>query len=76
MSLYRAVVHAGLDFPRRGEDGDLLVITETDVTGNRVDAQATGRKRPARKRNRVDPSTSARATSSSTTRTASAGSSG
>ncbi|MDK8510501.1 transcription-repair coupling factor [Corynebacterium bovis] len=55
VSLYRAVAHAGLDFPRRGEDGDLLVITETDVTGNRVDAQATGRKRPARKRNRVDP---------------------
>ncbi|MDN6815109.1 MAG: transcription-repair coupling factor, partial [Corynebacterium variabile] len=34
---------------------DLLFITESDVTGNRVDSRATGKRKAAKKRNRVDP---------------------
>lgn len=49
VSIYEAVAHGGL------ETRDLLFITESDVTGNRVDARATGRRRAAKKRNRVDP---------------------
>jgi transcription-repair coupling factor (superfamily II helicase) len=49
VSIYAAVAHGGLD--ARG----LLFITETDVTGNRVDASTTGKRKAAKKRNRVDP---------------------
>ncbi|RAV31401.1 transcription-repair coupling factor [Corynebacterium heidelbergense] len=57
VSIYHAVAHAGVDFPMAGDKAgpSLLFITETDVTGNRVDAQATGKRKPAKKRNRVDP---------------------
>jgi transcription-repair coupling factor (superfamily II helicase) len=49
VSIYQAVAHGGLD------TRDLLFITETDVTGNRVEASATGKRKAAKKRNRVDP---------------------
>ncbi|AWT25716.1 Transcription-repair-coupling factor [Corynebacterium provencense] len=49
VSIYCAPAHGGLD------SRELLFITESDVTGNRVDARATGRRKTARKRNRVDP---------------------
>lgn len=49
VSIYQAVAHGGLD------THDLLFITESDVTGNRVDARATGRRKAVKKRNRVDP---------------------
>ncbi|AGP31258.1 transcription-repair coupling factor [Corynebacterium terpenotabidum] len=49
VSIYQAVAHGGLD------TRELLFITETDVTGNRVDARATGKRKAAKKRNRVDP---------------------
>ncbi|WP_312980904.1 transcription-repair coupling factor [Corynebacterium sp.] len=49
VSIYQAPAHAGLD------TRELLFITESDVTGNRVEASATGRRKPAKKRNRVDP---------------------
>ncbi|MDT0835775.1 CarD family transcriptional regulator, partial [Staphylococcus pseudintermedius] len=57
VSIYHAVAHQGLDFPFAGDDkhSSLLFITETDLTGNRVDAKATGKRKPAKKRNRVDP---------------------
>ncbi|MGO1992102.1 MAG: transcription-repair coupling factor, partial [Corynebacterium sp.] len=49
VSIYQAAAHGGLDTT------DLLFVTESDVTGNRVEASATGRRKPAKKRNRVDP---------------------
>lgn len=49
VSIYQAVAHGGLD------TRDVLLITETDVTGNRVEASATGKRKAAKKRNRVDP---------------------
>lgn len=56
VSIYHCVAHDGLVFPMAGgEVPSLLFLTETDVTGNRVDAAATGKRKPAKKRNRVDP---------------------
>lgn len=57
VSIYHAVCHQGLDFPFAGDDkhSSLLFLTETDLTGNRVDSKATGKRKPAKKRNRVDP---------------------
>ncbi|HIW95055.1 MAG TPA: transcription-repair coupling factor, partial [Candidatus Corynebacterium gallistercoris] len=57
VSIYHAVAFEGLQFPFAGDDKrpSLLFITETDLTGNRVDAKATGKRKPAKKRNRVDP---------------------
>ena len=49
VSIYAAVAHGGVD------TRDLLFITESDVTGNRVDSRATGKRKAAKKRNRVDP---------------------
>ncbi|MGO3363384.1 MAG: transcription-repair coupling factor, partial [Corynebacterium sp.] len=49
VSIYQAVAHGGLD------TRDVLFITETDVTGNRVEASSTGKRKAAKKRNRVDP---------------------
>ncbi|MEJ6013831.1 transcription-repair coupling factor [Corynebacterium sp. H127] len=51
VTLYQAMSHAGLVFP----GPELVVITETDLTGNRVGDIAGAKRRPARKRNRVDP---------------------
>ncbi len=55
--VFVAVAHQGLIIPFKGDDSrpELLIVTETDVTGNRVDAASTGRRKPAKKRNRVDP---------------------
>ncbi|QGU06853.1 Transcription-repair-coupling factor [Corynebacterium occultum] len=60
VTLYRALSHAGLVFPkvRKHRDADalpLVVITETDLTGNRVGDIAGAKRRPARRRNKVDP---------------------
>ncbi|MCS5478707.1 transcription-repair coupling factor [Corynebacterium sp. YIM 101645] len=60
VTLYQALSHAGVVFPkvRKHRDGaalPLVVITETDLTGNRVGDIAGAKRRPARKRNRVDP---------------------
>lgn len=57
VSIYHAVAHAGVQFPFAGDDSRpaMLFLTETDLTGNRVEATATGRRKPAKKRNRVDP---------------------
>ena len=56
VSIYHAVAHEGLVFPMAGgEHPSLLFLTETDVTGNRVEAAATGKRKPAKRRNRVDP---------------------
>ncbi|WP_027004315.1 transcription-repair coupling factor [Corynebacterium halotolerans] len=60
VTLYRALSHAGLVFPkvRKPRDADalpLVVVTETDLTGNRVGDIAGAKRRPAKRRNRVDP---------------------
>ena len=36
-------------------DAKLVVVTESDLTGNRVAAAGEGRKLPAKRRNQVDP---------------------
>ncbi len=60
VTLYQALSHAGLIFPKvRKKAGSealpLVVITETDLTGNRVGDIAGAKRRPAKRRNRVDP---------------------
>ena len=60
VTLYQALSHAGLVFPkiRKARDAaalPLVVITETDLTGNRVGDIAGAKRRPAKRRNRVDP---------------------
>ena len=60
VTLYQALSHGGVVFPkvRKHRDAEalpLVVITETDLTGNRVGDIAGAKRRPARKRNRVDP---------------------
>lgn len=49
ITLYQALSHAGLVFK------DVVVVTETDLTGNRVGDIAGAKRRPARRRHRVDP---------------------
>ncbi|WP_280273688.1 transcription-repair coupling factor [Nocardia wallacei] len=44
-------LHDGVVF----EDAKLVVIAESDLTGNRVTAPGEGKKLPARRRNQVDP---------------------
>lgn len=60
VTLCQALSHAGLVFPkvRKLKDAEalpLVVITETDLTGNRVGDIAGAKRRPAKRRNRVDP---------------------
>ena len=51
VTLYQALSHAGLVFG----GPNLVVITETDLTGNRVGDIAGAKRRAPRRRNRVDP---------------------
>src|SRR5699024_3085234 len=60
VTLYQALSHAGLVFPqvRKHTDADalpLVVVTEADLTGNRVGDIAGAKRRPAKRRNRVEP---------------------
>ena len=60
VTLYQALSHAGLVFPkvRKLKDAEalpLVVVTETDLTGNRVGDIADAKRRPAKRRNKVDP---------------------
>ncbi|MDO5033079.1 transcription-repair coupling factor [Corynebacterium sp.] len=63
VTLYQALSHAGLVFDKPRNDAaaesveprPLVVITETDLTGNRVGDIAGAKRRPAKRRNRVDP---------------------
>lgn len=60
VTLYQAFSHSGLVFPkvRKRQDAaalPLVVITETDLTGNRVGDITGAKRRPAKRRNRVDP---------------------
>ena len=60
VTLYQALSHAGLVFPKvkkpkAAEALPLVVVTETDLTGNRVGNIAEAKRRPAKRRNKVDP---------------------
>lgn len=55
VTLYQALSHGGLVFSTQGSAGGLVVVTETDVTGNRVGDIAGAKRRAPRRRNRVDP---------------------
>ena len=60
VTLYQALSHAGLVFPKVKKPKDaealpLVVVTETDLTGNRVGNIAEAKRRPAKRRNKVDP---------------------
>ncbi|TNM00579.1 transcription-repair coupling factor [Corynebacterium tapiri] len=51
MTLYQALSHAGVAMPRL----PLVVVTETALTGNRVGDIAGAKRRPAKRRTKVDP---------------------
>ncbi|WIM69003.1 transcription-repair coupling factor [Corynebacterium breve] len=53
ITLYQALSHGGLVFP--GTVIPLVVVTETDLTGNRVGDIVGAKRRKARRRNKVDP---------------------
>lgn len=56
VTLYHALNHAGIIADNaKGYDAPLVVITETDLTGNRVGDLTGAKRRPARKRHKVDP---------------------
>src|SRR5699024_3315839 len=54
ITVYQGVAHGGLVFPRT-PIAPLTLITEQDVTGNRVSDIGAGRRKPAKRRNRVEP---------------------
>ena len=55
ITVYQGVLHGGLVFPRI-PGGALTLITEQDITGNRIAEGALGgRRKPAKRRGRVDP---------------------
>ncbi|WP_374230470.1 transcription-repair coupling factor [Rhodococcus sp. ARC_M6] len=49
------VLHGGSSVPGRGEVPGMVVVTEADLTGNRVAAVGDGKRLPAKRRNQVDP---------------------
>ncbi|WP_241665848.1 transcription-repair coupling factor [Prescottella subtropica] len=55
VGVLRGSLHEGIVLP--GGDGvpGLVVVTEADLTGNRVAAAGDGKKMPAKRRNQVDP---------------------
>ena len=57
VSVYEAILHGGFALSGdSGEQGDhLVVVSETDLTGNRLGATARPKARHAKRRNQVDP---------------------
>ena len=55
VTLYQALSHGGLVLGGSSGAAGLVVVTETDVTGNRVGDIAGAKRRAPRRRNRVDP---------------------
>ncbi|MGL4306113.1 MAG: transcription-repair coupling factor [Mycobacteriaceae bacterium] len=51
VGVLRGSLHDGVVFP----DAGLVIITEADLTGNRVVAVGDGKRLPAKRRNQVDP---------------------
>lgn len=54
ITVYQGVLHGGLVFPRM-PGAPLTLISEADLTGNRVTELAGQKRKPAKRRNRVDP---------------------
>ncbi|MDV7083425.1 transcription-repair coupling factor [Rhodococcus opacus] len=48
-------LHDGLVFPGDDSTAGLVIVTEADLTGNRVAAVGDGKRLPAKRRNQVDP---------------------
>ncbi|KZO60514.1 transcription-repair coupling factor [Dietzia cinnamea] len=57
VTVYEAVLHAGfaLTGGADGASGDLVVVSETDLTGNRLGSTARPKARHSKRRNQVDP---------------------
>ncbi|BAH54071.1 transcription-repair coupling factor [Rhodococcus opacus] len=55
VGVLRGSLHDGLVFPGGDTTPGLVVVTESDLTGNRVAAVGDGRRLPAKRRNQVDP---------------------
>ena len=57
VSVYEAVLHAGfaLTGGADGASGDLVVVSETDLTGNRLGSTTRPKARHSKRRNQVDP---------------------
>ncbi|MBC2642995.1 MULTISPECIES: transcription-repair coupling factor [unclassified Rhodococcus (in: high G+C Gram-positive bacteria)] len=55
VGVLRGSLHDGLVFPGDDSTPGLVVVTEADLTGNRVAAVGDGKRLPAKRRNQVDP---------------------
>ena len=57
VTVYEAILHAGfvLNAGGNGADGDLVVVSETDLTGNRLGSTTRPKARHSKRRNQVDP---------------------
>ncbi|AVM63160.1 MULTISPECIES: transcription-repair coupling factor [Dietzia] len=57
VTVYEAVLHAGfaLTGGADGASGDFVVVSETDLTGNRLGSTARPKARHSKRRNQVDP---------------------
>lgn len=53
VTIYQALSHAGIVL--KTGNMPLVIVTETDLTGNRVGDIAGAKRKPAKRRNRVDP---------------------
>ncbi|AHK29600.1 Transcription-repair-coupling factor [Rhodococcus opacus PD630] len=55
VGVLRGSLHDGLVFPGDASTAGLVIVTEADLTGNRVAAVGDGKRLPAKRRNQVDP---------------------
>ncbi|AII05291.1 transcription-repair coupling factor [Rhodococcus wratislaviensis] len=55
VGVLRGSLHDGLVFPGDDSTAGLVIVTEADLTGNRVAAVGDGKRLPAKRRNQVDP---------------------
>ncbi|GAA4471145.1 transcription-repair coupling factor [Rhodococcus olei] len=55
VSVLCGTLQSGLILPAQRPDAGLVLVSESDLTGNRVAAAADGRKLPPKRRNQVDP---------------------
>ncbi|RZL82659.1 MAG: transcription-repair coupling factor, partial [Rhodococcus sp. (in: high G+C Gram-positive bacteria)] len=55
VGVLRGSLHDGLVFPGDDSTPGLVIVTEADLTGNRVAAVGDGKRLPAKRRNQVDP---------------------
>ncbi|QHE71400.1 transcription-repair coupling factor [Rhodococcus sp. WAY2] len=55
VAVLRGALHEGLVLPGDDSTPGLVIVTESDLTGNRVAAVGDGKRLPAKRRNQVDP---------------------